>query len=240
MAAVAAGITLLIDSGLLPVVVAAALVLLVLVGLVKRVSTTYSITNQRLRIRRGIIARKVQQTRLERVQNVNTEQSVLERVLQVGTVDFDTAGTTDSDFSFRGVSQPEKVMAAVDEAQREHAADPTGLGGQPTPPDAGAAAAASGVAMRLGAAAAGRDRLDIRLFVRVTRRGSPSRWRSARTGWLRGHEPAGPPRPGPREGARYAGAAPFDGRGLLLRAPHRVGPRRREPGRRPSQTCRRA
>jgi uncharacterized membrane protein YdbT with pleckstrin-like domain len=134
VAAVAAGITLLIDSGLLPVVVAAALVLLVLVGLVKRVSTTYSITNQRLRIRRGIIARKVQQTRLERVQNVNTEQSVLERVLQVGAVDFDTAGTTDSDFSFRGVSQPEKVMAAVDEAQREHAADPTGLGGQPAPP----------------------------------------------------------------------------------------------------------
>jgi uncharacterized membrane protein YdbT with pleckstrin-like domain len=133
VAAVAGGITLLIDSGLVPVVVVAVLVLLVLIGLVKRVATTYTITNQRLRIRRGVIARKVQQTRLERVQNVNTEQSVLERVLQVGTVDFDTAGTTDSDFSFRGVSQPEKVMAAVDEAQREHAADPTGLGGAAQP-----------------------------------------------------------------------------------------------------------
>jgi hypothetical protein len=34
-----------------------------------------------------------------------------------------------------GVAQPEKVMAAVDEAQREHAADPTGLGGSPEPPE---------------------------------------------------------------------------------------------------------
>ena len=102
-------------------------------------ATTYTITNQRLQIRRGIIARKVQQARLERVQNVNTNQSVLDRILQVGTVDFDTAGTTDSDFSFRGVAQPEKVMAEVDAAQREHAADPTGLGAAPTqeqPPQA--------------------------------------------------------------------------------------------------------
>jgi uncharacterized membrane protein YdbT with pleckstrin-like domain len=130
--AVAGGVTLLIDDGLVVVVVIAVLVLVVLVGFIKRIATTYTITNQRLHIRRGIIARKVQQTRLERVQNVNTDQSVLERILQVGTVDFDTAGTTDSDFSFRGVSQPEKVMAAVDTAQREHAADPTGLGDQPT------------------------------------------------------------------------------------------------------------
>jgi len=88
--------------------------------LVRRVATTYTITNHRLHIRRGIIARRTQEARLERVQNVNTEQGVLERILQVGTVDFDTAGTTDSDFSFRGVSQPEKVVAAVDRAQREH------------------------------------------------------------------------------------------------------------------------
>jgi uncharacterized membrane protein YdbT with pleckstrin-like domain len=51
------------------------------------------------------------------VQNVNTEQSVLQRVLRVGTVDFDTAGTDDSDFTFAGVSSPSKVVEAVDRAQ---------------------------------------------------------------------------------------------------------------------------
>jgi uncharacterized membrane protein YdbT with pleckstrin-like domain len=138
IAAVAGGIAALVtligggvEAGVVGAVAGVALVLMVVAGLLKRISTVYTVTNQRLNIRRGIIARKIQETRLERVQNVNTEQSVLERVLQVGTLDFDTAGTTDSEFAFVGVSQPEKVMAAVNEAQREHAADPTGLGGSP-------------------------------------------------------------------------------------------------------------
>jgi uncharacterized membrane protein YdbT with pleckstrin-like domain len=117
-----------VESGTVAIVVIVVMALVVLIGLIKRIATTYTITNQRLRIRRGVFSRKLQQTRLERVQNVNTRQSVLERILQVGTVDFDTAGTTDADFSFYGVSQPEKVVAAVDQAQREHAAHPAGLG----------------------------------------------------------------------------------------------------------------
>jgi uncharacterized membrane protein YdbT with pleckstrin-like domain len=94
--------------------------LVVLVGFIKRVATVYTITNQRLRIKRGIVARKVQQTRIDRVQNVNTDQSVIERILRVGTVDFDTAGTDDSEFAFEGVSSPARVVEAVDRAQ--HAA----------------------------------------------------------------------------------------------------------------------
>jgi uncharacterized membrane protein YdbT with pleckstrin-like domain len=145
LAAVAGGVAALVtligdevNAGVVIAVVAIALGLVVLVGLLKRVSTVYTISNQRLNIRRGVVARKVQETRLERVQNVNTEQSALERLLQVGTVDFDTAGTSDAEFAFVGVSQPEKVMAAVDEAQREHSADRTGLGGAPAQPEQGA------------------------------------------------------------------------------------------------------
>jgi uncharacterized membrane protein YdbT with pleckstrin-like domain len=93
--------------------------LVVVVGVIKRIATTYVISNQRLHIRRGIVARRTQETRLDRVQNVNTKQSVLERLLQVGTVDFDTAGTEDSDFSFVGVADPGDVVKAVDRAQRE-------------------------------------------------------------------------------------------------------------------------
>lgn len=93
-------------------------------GFIKRFATVYTITTQRLRIKHGIIARHVQQTDIERVQNVNTNQSVLERMLQVGTVDFDTAGTGDSDFKFAGVEDPEEVVAAVDRAQKRPAATP--------------------------------------------------------------------------------------------------------------------
>jgi uncharacterized membrane protein YdbT with pleckstrin-like domain len=118
-------------SAILAAVVA--FVVVVLVGFVKRIATTYSITNQRLHIRRGIVARKIQQTRIERVQNVNVSQTVLQRVLQVGTVDFDTAGTDDSEFAFVGVSQPEHVMEAVEQAQHEARTAPDGLGDEPAP-----------------------------------------------------------------------------------------------------------
>jgi uncharacterized membrane protein YdbT with pleckstrin-like domain len=113
-------VLLVASTGAGVAVLGVGLALLVLAGFVKRMATVYTITNQRLRIKRGILAKKVQQTRIDRVQNVNTEQSVIERVLRVGTVDFDTAGTDDSDFTFSGVSNPTRVVEAVDRAQ--HAA----------------------------------------------------------------------------------------------------------------------
>lgn len=104
------------STGVLAFVVV--MVLVVLVGFFKRMSTSYTITSERLHIRRGLFSRREQQTKLERVQNVNTAQSFLERVLQVGSVDFDTAGTDDSDFTFAGVANPEEIVSAVDRAQR--------------------------------------------------------------------------------------------------------------------------
>jgi uncharacterized membrane protein YdbT with pleckstrin-like domain len=119
-AAVIAGIVLgLIAGPVIGSIVAVAGIALVLVGgLLKRMATHYVVTSQRLRIRRGILAKKIQQTRIDRVQNVNTDQRLLERILRVGTVDFDTAGTDDSDFTFRGIANPDEVVAAVDRAQR--------------------------------------------------------------------------------------------------------------------------
>jgi len=123
VAAVAALVTALgdgVSSGLVGGIVVVGVAALVLAGLIKRIATVYTITNQRLRIKRGILSKKIQQTRIDRVQNVNTDQSVMDRMLRVGTVDFDTAGTDDSDFTFDGVSSPARVVEAVDRAQ--HAA----------------------------------------------------------------------------------------------------------------------
>ena len=61
---------------------------------------------------------------MQRVQNVNTEQTFFARMLQIGTVDFDTAGTDDSEFRFVGVANPHEVVRAVDRAQRAAAAEP--------------------------------------------------------------------------------------------------------------------
>jgi uncharacterized membrane protein YdbT with pleckstrin-like domain len=53
------------------------------------------------------------------VQNVNATQSLLERMLRVGTVDFDTAAGAEYDFKFRGVARPKEIVRTVDRALRE-------------------------------------------------------------------------------------------------------------------------
>src|SRR4051794_14344425 len=125
-AAVVLGIVvgLIAGSVIGSVVAVAGIAAVIIGGLLKRIATHYVVTTQRLRIRRGILAKKVQQTRIDRIQNVNTQQRFIDRVLRVGTVDFDTAGTDDSDFTFRGIADPDEVVGAVDRAQRIAAGRP--------------------------------------------------------------------------------------------------------------------
>jgi uncharacterized membrane protein YdbT with pleckstrin-like domain len=88
----------------------------ILVGFIKRVATVYTITDRRLNIKVGIVSRKVQETRLQRVQNVNYNQGAYERLMQIGDVEFTTAGTDESNFVFAGVAQPEQVVQNVEKA----------------------------------------------------------------------------------------------------------------------------
>jgi uncharacterized membrane protein YdbT with pleckstrin-like domain len=135
IAAVAGVIAELLNAGSSTVfaLVLAIIGLTVLVGFIKRVATTYTITNRRLNIKRGIVSREIQETRLERVQNVNYRQSVYQRVMQIGDVDFDTAATDDYNFVFAGVADPGDVVHQVDQATGASAAGTHGLG-QAQPP----------------------------------------------------------------------------------------------------------
>jgi len=119
--AIAVIVALIANTGIAVVVGVVLIALDIVVGFIRRMATTYLVTNQRLYIRRGILSKREQQTRIDRVQNVNTDQRFRDRLLRVGTVDFDTAGTDDSEFRFVGISSPSQVAAAVDRAQREAA-----------------------------------------------------------------------------------------------------------------------
>src|ERR1700709_2267286 len=111
------------------VVVIVVLALTLVVGFLKRWATTYTITSRRLNIKRGIISREIQETRLERVQDVNYSQSVYQRVMQIGDVDFNTAASGgDYDFIFFGVADPGGGGPKVDRAAGVHPASSHGLG----------------------------------------------------------------------------------------------------------------
>ena len=127
-----------------PWVVAVALlafIVVLTVGQTRRMQTTYSITNRRLIIETGLLSRRLHQTRLERVQNVNASQSsndviptalhvvnasqsLIQRLARIGTVDFDTAGESDFDFAFHGVSDPREIVRTVDRALHEMGPSP--------------------------------------------------------------------------------------------------------------------
>ena len=87
-------------------------------------------------MQRGVLSRQIQETRIERLQDHSIHQSLLERMLRVGTVDFDTAADEQGDmFRFAGVDNPEGVVRQIDRVI--HQAGAAGLpesGEQPLPP----------------------------------------------------------------------------------------------------------
>jgi uncharacterized membrane protein YdbT with pleckstrin-like domain len=123
---VIAAIVALIGSGsdalLITLIVIVGAAIVVLAGFMRRVATRYTITTRRLNIKHGIISRDVQETKIERVQDVNYSQTLYQRIMQIGDVDFDTAAqNSESDFVFAGVANPEEVVDRV-----HHATEPTG------------------------------------------------------------------------------------------------------------------
>ena len=73
-----------VQAGWVAVAVVAVAAVVLAVGQLRRVRTTYAITDRRLTIETGLLARELRQTRLERVQNVSCGQSLGERLLRVG------------------------------------------------------------------------------------------------------------------------------------------------------------
>jgi uncharacterized membrane protein YdbT with pleckstrin-like domain len=99
-----------------------ALLIVLLVGWLKRVMTRYLITTRRLQIRRGILSRRTEETRVERIVDVTIHQSLLSRMLSIGDVDFDNASAQQGDlFRFAGVADPGQITDAINRVHEQSA-----------------------------------------------------------------------------------------------------------------------
>ena len=104
---------------------AAILVVILIVGWLRRITTRYLITSRRLQIRRGLLAKNVEETRVERVVDVTVRQGVFDRLLRIGAVDFDNASAQQGDlFRFAGIAAPESVVRAIDRVHEESRGQP--------------------------------------------------------------------------------------------------------------------
>jgi uncharacterized membrane protein YdbT with pleckstrin-like domain len=99
---------------------AVVLALVLVIGWVRRITTRYLITTRRLQIRRGILSKNVEETRVDRVVDVTVRQSLLDRILAIGAVDFDNASAQQGDlFRFAGIARPHEVVAAVNQVHEQ-------------------------------------------------------------------------------------------------------------------------
>ena len=122
------------DAGIGAAAGAVVLVLVLIWGYLKRVATRYAITNRRLHIRRGILSRNIEETRLDRVQDVRVKQGLGQRLLGVGTVDFGTSAESGAGFRFEGIANPDHVARQIDRVI--HEADAPAPPVPPPPPPA--------------------------------------------------------------------------------------------------------
>jgi uncharacterized membrane protein YdbT with pleckstrin-like domain len=89
-------------------------------GQLRRTRVTYRITNRSLVIERGRFARRRREAELQDIQNVTVRQTMLQRALGIGSIDFETAAEAGHDFRFRGVDDPQRIVRAVDRARDGH------------------------------------------------------------------------------------------------------------------------
>lgn len=114
-----------ISTVVMAAIVIAVLAVTILTGWIQRFFTEYAITNKRLHIRRGVLSKVESATNVDRIQNITIRQALIERILQCGSLEFDTASSGDDptdEFNFNGVNDPQdlrdQIMRARDAEQQ--------------------------------------------------------------------------------------------------------------------------
>ena len=105
------------------VVIVAVFVYLVAVVIYRRYSWAYTIDNETIESREGIVARKVKSIRVRDLRNINVNQTLLQRIMGVGDVEFSSAGGSGIEVTFLGVDDPLTVKALAQRMQGKSSSD---------------------------------------------------------------------------------------------------------------------
>ncbi len=91
---------------------------LALLMLFRRFSWLYTIDAESIESSHGLIARRVQSIRIRDLRNINIRQSVMQRLLDVGDVEFSSAAGGDVEVIFYGAPDPMGLKEYVQDRQR--------------------------------------------------------------------------------------------------------------------------
>lgn len=84
-----------------------------LIILYRHFASTFTIEGGNIESRRGIIARKVNSIRIVDVRNINVKQSILDRILGIGDVEFSSAAGTEAEVVFNDIANPMRVKEQI-------------------------------------------------------------------------------------------------------------------------------
>ena len=105
------------------VAIVAVFVYLFAVVVYRRYSWAYTIDGETIESREGLIARKVSSIRVRDLRNINVRQTLWQRLMDVGDVEFSSAGGSGIEVSFRGVSDPLQVKSLAQRMQGKSPGD---------------------------------------------------------------------------------------------------------------------
>ncbi|MEM7784997.1 MAG: PH domain-containing protein [Planctomycetota bacterium] len=101
------------------------LLCLVIVGLfmflywwLKCKGTTLTVTNERVRLRKGILSRSITEVWHQDIRNVQLNQTVFQRIFGVGSLGISSAGQSGLEIAVNGMPDPERVKQLIDQHRR--------------------------------------------------------------------------------------------------------------------------
>lgn len=89
----------------------------------KVLSSAFTVTRTHASQRHGLIARRISEVALADVRNIQVNQGVIQRVLEIGDVGISTAGQSGLEVVFRGIAEPQSVADRI-RAQRQRTEHP--------------------------------------------------------------------------------------------------------------------
>lgn len=84
----------------------------------QRLSVRYTLTSQRFVHERGILSRQTDRVEVIDVDDVSFRQGLIERMLNVGTIELVSSDRTDPNLKLRGIDDVKRVADMIDEARR--------------------------------------------------------------------------------------------------------------------------
>ena len=80
--------------------------------------TTLTVTSERTSCRRGILSKSITEVWHQDIRNVQLNQTLLQRILDVGTIGISSAGQSGLEISVSGVPNPDSIKQLIDQHRR--------------------------------------------------------------------------------------------------------------------------